>query len=79
MSANAADKGRMDIIRLKGTYTQIGHAWGKAIKNDLKSSIDNEFNAIARYISNEKKDLIGMSNKLIPMARAYRYVYDCEV
>ena len=32
ISARSADKGRMDIIRLKGTYTQIGHAWGKAIK-----------------------------------------------
>ena len=38
ISARSADKGRMDIIRLKGTYIQIGHAWGKAIKNDLRSS-----------------------------------------
>ena len=71
ISARSADKVRMDIIRLKGTYIQIGHAWGKAIKNDLRSSIDNELNGIARYISKEKKDLIAMSNKLIPMARAY--------
>ncbi len=71
ISVKAADQGRLDMIRLKGSYMEIGHAWGKAIKNDLRSNIDNQLTGIARYISKEKKDLILMSNKLIPVARAY--------
>ena len=69
--AAAVDQGRLDIIRLKGSYTEIGQAWGCAIKDDLKSGIDHELGGIAAYISKDKKDLIAMSNKLIPVARAY--------
>jgi hypothetical protein len=37
----------------------------------LKLSIDNELTGIAQYISKDKKNLIAMSNRLIPIARAY--------
>ena len=69
--AETADRGRLDVIRLKGTYREIGHAWGRAMKDDLRSSIDNELSGIARYISKDMKDLVKMSNKLIPAARSY--------
>lgn len=71
VSAKAADDGRLEIIQLKGTYTEIGHAWGRAMKEELRSNIHNQLTGIANYISKEKKDLILLSNKLIPMARAY--------
>ena len=70
-SAWSTGQGRLDIIRLKGSFREIGHDWGRAIKGDLRSSIDNELTGIARYISGEKKDLIALSGKLIPAARAY--------
>lgn len=71
VSAQVADNGRLDIIRLKGSYMEIGYAWGKALQDDLRSSIDNELTGIAKYVGKKKKDLIEMSNKLIPIARAY--------
>ncbi len=70
-NAVAREKKEMKIIRLQGSYFEIGQAWGEALAADLKASIDTEIGWIAQFISKDKKDLIAMSNKLIPIAEKY--------
>ena len=69
--AQSASAERLKIIPLKGTYFEIGRSWGKALKTDLKRSIDQELGGIARFVSKDKKELTAMSNKLIPVANRY--------
>ncbi len=67
----AEKQGKLKIIELKGSYFEIGESWGKAAKSDIQNSIDIEIGGIARYMSVEKKDLIAMLNKLIPIVKKY--------
>lgn len=67
----AVGAGELKQITLKGSYFDIGEAWGRAAKTAIETGITNELAGLAKYFSLKDQDLIAFSGKYLPLAEAY--------
>mgnify|MGYP001563968481 CR=1 FL=1 len=70
-AAHAGDNKTLTPVRLKGSYFEIGQAWGAALGSDMKASLDSEIGWLSRFSGKEKADLIALAQKLLPVAQKY--------